>query len=157
MEVSQNGSKPNMNDLKSCCSGISKLRNYIAHFQYEEFEKNKKKCLRTLKYFEITMHCTMGSIHKLPNLPHKPSIKGILETLHSHNQQIFKNDRLLCDLFDDLAVLNGHSYNKLPAYWSILRQKYQIEKSIDEIDEKQEEKSLQMRIFTKNESYEKNN
>jgi len=43
--------------------------------------------------------------------------------LFNEESNIPQKDRLLCDIYDDLAFINGCPYNELPAYWSILKEK----------------------------------
>lgn len=118
--------KVNFNDIKQYGSALIKLRNEIMHFQIEHYKSFKMEALKALAYWEQILLCENCYIHdiKISN----PSINNILFAMKEHCSE-FNNlsDRYLCDTFDDIALLNGVSVEKLPKYWSIGRQIYAIQ------------------------------
>lgn len=118
--------KVNFNDIKQYGSILIKLRNEIMHFQLERYKSSKIENLKALAFWEQILLCDNCYIHdiKISN----PSINNILFAMKEHCSD-FNNlsDRYLCDTFDDIALLNGVSVEKLPKYWSIGRQIYAIQ------------------------------
>lgn len=117
------------NALRSKIQNLIALRNCIAHFNYLKYLNNKTKYIDALNFFEIQMDCNNRTLKYIPKLQATPTIKNILEAIFKLDKDVFKDDRLLCNSFDDIAVCNGWHINKLPSYWTIVKQKYQIEKS----------------------------
>lgn len=125
--------------LKDSKNIIRDLRNDVAHFNFERYENNKQEYFKALILFEIHLGCNLAALHELPEFNKELSIKDILLKIREIREDLFvpipeeqeyhyNKDRILIDLFDDFAVLNGWDYNKLPSPWSILRQKYEIAK-----------------------------
>jgi hypothetical protein len=118
--------KPNHNDVKKSLACLSSLRNCVMHFNFKQFSKNRKNYINAIIFFENHLNCFMRKINYIDGFDN-PTVKGILEVLYLHYPDIFEeNDRLLCDVFDDIAILNGRQADELPQYWSILRQKYEL-------------------------------
>lgn len=125
-----------LNLLKRRKGEIIKLRNCIAHYDIPKYEKYHLKFTRALMFFEIHLGCSIHKIHSLKKFDKKPSTSDILIALYTIEPRLFDKgrsqefpydkDRLLLDLFDDLAVINGWDYNKLPSPWTILRRKYAL-------------------------------
>lgn len=111
---------------------LKELRNCVAHFNHKKYMLEKTKFLTSLIYFEqiIGSDKTIwnDSIIKQIKSSKKLSIKSILKIILEQDKKYFKNDKLLLSLFDDIAILNGYTYQTLPQRWSIIRQKYEIEK-----------------------------
>ena len=128
-----------LNVLKIRKGQIIKLRNCIAHYDISKYEKNHPKFTRALIFFEVHLGCSIHKIHSLKKFDKKPSTSDILIALYTIEPRLFDKgksddfpydrDRLLLDLFDDLAVINGWDYNSLPSPWTILRQKYALMKN----------------------------
>jgi len=121
---------PDFNNIKKYSKYLINLRNYIAHFNYQDYINDRQNYLDALKYFEIHLGCSINKLHAV-NLEPNQSIKSILEALKATMPELFDKennvkDRLLCDYYDDLAFINGCPYNELPPYWSIIRQKYAL-------------------------------
>jgi len=124
--------------LKTSRFDIRDLRNDIAHYNFERYEQNKPKYLKTLMLFEIHLGSAIAILHEIPEFDKKPCIKDILLKIKELRPELFEpqedqeyhynKDRILIDLFDDLAVINNWQYNELPSPWSILRQKYDMKK-----------------------------
>lgn len=118
--------KVNFNDVKQYGSALVKLRNVIMHFQIDNYKLFKIENLKALAYWEQILLCENCYIHNITIS--NPSIKNILLAMKEHCID-FDNlsDRYLCDTFDDIALLNGVAVEKLPKYWSIGRQIYEIQ------------------------------
>lgn len=121
---------PNFDELKKYAAGLCHLRNAIMHFNFSDFEKNRKHYICTLNYWEQKIHCRNTFIHNLPSI--QPTVKNILNIIKIHYPEIFSGyDRDLCDMYDDIAIINGLPIDDLPQYWSILRQKYILKSAKD--------------------------
>lgn len=115
------------NDLKSQAAHLSKLRNAIMHFDINNYKNNKKSFLLSLGYWEKLLNCSKCFIHNLPAV--KPQISKILNLLAQYNTDFFTlNDRIVCDIYDDVAFLNGQEIKDLPQYWSIVRTYYDLKR-----------------------------
>lgn len=118
----------NFNDLKKFASGLTALRNCIMHFNFFQYNANKILFIKSLSFWETLLLCRNSFMHKLK--PIKPTLKNILLILRDKYPDIFNNnDRVLCDIFDDIAILNGMSVENLPQYWSIGRCRYNLRKN----------------------------
>ena len=98
----------------------------------KKYEKYNLKFIRALVFFEVHLGCSIHKLHFLEKFNKKPSTSDILIALYTIEPQLFykgNNDRLLLDLFDDIAVINGWNYNNLPSPWTIFRQKYALMKN----------------------------
>ena len=113
------------------------FRNAIAHYNYKDFKKHRKKYVNSLLYFEHIIGCSGGEFIDFNSLPKndgkKPKVKEILQIIFNQNQAIFKNDKILIEIFDQIAILYGYTYESLPQRWTIIRQKYEIEKSLKKL------------------------
>jgi len=129
------------NYLKYCKGFLCLLRNNIAHYNYKDYEKKRKKYIKALVYFETHIGCSLKKLHELPKLSHKPSVNEILKAIYQIEPALFakkdspeltkvNKDRYLCDLYDDLAIINGWNYNELPSHWTILRSKYSFKRKL---------------------------
>lgn len=125
----------NFNHTKENKGKLCDLRNNIAHYNFKDYEKKRKEYTRALVYFEIHIGCSYKKLHELPKLNYKPSINEILKAVYQLEPSLFNKDessnntqanqdRRLCELCDDLAIINGWNYNELKSHWSILRNKY---------------------------------
>lgn len=117
------------NDLKRAAALLTKLRNNIMHFNLSSYKANKRNYLWALGFWEKQLNCSICFIHSLPQT--EPKIIHILKLLISCNQDILTmSDRIVCDIFDDVAFLNGLEVKKLPEYWSIVRCFYELKRKI---------------------------
>jgi len=111
---------------------LKNFRNAIAHYNFKDFRKNRKIYIDAFIYFENIIGCRGFDLINYDSLPKnynkKPDIKEILNLIYSQNTNIFKDDRVLIEIFDQIAFLYGYTYDSLPRRWTIIRQKYQIEK-----------------------------
>lgn len=120
--------KAPLNELKHYSALLKKLRNTIMHFDIKTYKQNKLNFLEALGYWEIQLSCSKCFIHSLPKVT--PKITKILELLATYNSDFFNlSDRLICDMFDEVAFLNGKAIKELPEYWSILRVLYQLKRT----------------------------
>lgn len=116
---------PYFSTVQQNASNLKKLRNAIMHFNYDNYYKNKKEYLSSLSFWERLLDCSLSFVHELPNI--KPTTTNILKLIKENYPDTYtENDRLVVDVFDDIAFINGVSINKLPKYWTIGRQWYKI-------------------------------
>ncbi len=122
--------------FKSHIKPIKKFRNAVAHYNYREYRKFRRKFVDSLIYFERLIGCSKFNIIDYDSLPKeyakKPGTKKILSILYNQNKEIFKNDKVLIEIFDQIAILYGYTYDSLPQRWTIIRQKFQLEKEVKE-------------------------
>ncbi len=128
-----------LNLVKRRKGELIKLRNCIAHYNISIYSKQHHKYTRALMFFEVHLGCSIHKLHSLQKFNKKPSTKDILIALFTIEPELFEKgkndnlpydrDRLLLDMFDDIAVINGWSYTNLPSPWTILRLKYELMKS----------------------------
>ncbi len=143
-----NENVPEFNLLKKYVANLAKLRNLIMHFNFLDFQKEKLLYIETLRFWETLLNEDNAFIHKLPEV--KPTIKNILKAIQKTAPEIYSGyDRTLCDVFDDIAIMNNLEINSLPQYWSILRQRYLLSKPIG--DYNGNNNFVQMPLFSKDE------
>ena len=80
----------------------------------------------------------MGKYDSIPNdLGYKPVISKIIEKIYELAPELFQKDvphsvfpynkdRMIVDMYEDIAVLNGYEYGELKSQWDIIRQKYRF-------------------------------
>ena len=118
------------NDLKKYSSALKKLRNAIMHFDILTYKQNKTNYIIALGYWEKLLNCTYSFIHSLP--PVEPKISPILKLLSQYEPDFFQtSDRIVCDLFDEVAFLNGRQVKDFPEYWSIVRTFYDLRRKLN--------------------------
>lgn len=116
-----------INIIKGHCANMISLRNCIMHFKFNQYYDNKIKYLKSLSFWERLLDCSLSFVHELPNI--KPTTTNILKLIKDNYPDTYtENDRLVADVFDDIAFINGVSISKLPKYWTIGRQWYKIKK-----------------------------
>ena len=122
--------KTNKEEFKNISKSLKDFRNCICHFDTRQFAQDKKKFTNALLYFEKLLDCrykyTNGAIEAIE---HKLSVKSILELIYQNNPEYFDNDRVLVNVFDDIALLAGYRTDNLPQYKSIIRSKFKIEEN----------------------------
>lgn len=120
----------NFNDLKKYSAALKKLRNAIMHFDIITYKKNKSNYIIALGYWEKLLNCTYSFIHILP--PVEPKISPILKLLSQYEPNFFQiSDRIICDLYDEVAFLNGRQVKDFPEYWSIVRTFYDLRRKFN--------------------------
>lgn len=118
------------NIINNHAANLNKLRNLIMHFNYNEYCQNKEKLTKSLIFWECLLYCPNSFMYNLPKI--KPSTKNILTQLSQNCPNFFEmDDRIICDMFDDLAILNGKPINELPHLWTIGRQIYSLKKEFN--------------------------
>jgi hypothetical protein len=82
----------------------------------------------------------MGKYNSIPNdLGEKPNLTIIIEKIYQLAPELFKKDvphsafpynkdRMIVDMYEDIAVLNGWKYNELKSQWDVIRRKYDFNK-----------------------------
>lgn len=120
--------KPDKNIARKYKDILYNLRNNIMHFNLNDYIKNKKEYLEALSYWERLFFCSNAKLQELP--PVKPSIMPILKMLEKEYPEIMQmDDRVICDVVDDILFINGIPFEKYPKYWSIVRQIYEFKKN----------------------------
>lgn len=121
----------NKNDFRRIAKCLKDFRNCICHYDIKQFSIEKSNFVKALIYFEKIVNCkyrfTLGS---LETLEHKLSISSILKYIYDTHPEYFKDDRILVNVFDDIARLLDFRTDNLPQYKSIIRQKFKIEENL---------------------------
>lgn len=118
------------NDLKKYSAALKKLRNAIMHFDIITYKQNRMNYIIALGYWEKLLNCTYSFIHMLP--PVEPKISAVLKLLSQYDPNFFQlSDRIVCDLFDEVAFLNGKQVKDFPEYWSIVRRFYDLRRKVN--------------------------
>lgn len=115
----------NQSELEWNVARLIELRNAVMHFDYELYTNNKTEWLNCLKFWECLLDCPNCFMYKIP----KKCIatKKILRFLTQNVPNFFYlNDRIICDMVDELAFLNGKNIENLPPLWSIGRGIYDL-------------------------------
>lgn len=121
---------------------LRKLRNTIAHYNFDKYAQNKENYWDALLLFENHIGHNIRGIERLPVLGFKPPIVRILQSiadfrpdlfdlnLNEENQMIhhYNKQRLLLDLFDEIAIYNGYDSTELHSPWSIFREVFRFKK-----------------------------
>lgn len=119
----------NSTDFQQKCKVLKDFRNCIAHGNIKKFLLERKKFINGLVYFEKVLKCNVviscGLIDKI-NKSQKLSCRDILSFIYTENKEIFKDDKLLILLFDDIALINGYTFQGLPQRKSIIREHFKI-------------------------------
>ncbi len=69
---------------------------------------------------------TVSSLYQI-NPNHKLSTAEILKIIYGIDAGFFDDDKILISIFDEIAMLNGYSFESLPQRWTIIRQKYKLQ------------------------------
>lgn len=116
--------------FKGFSKALKDFRNCICHFDTKQFFIEKKKFTTALLFFEKLLNCryryTKGAIE---SIEHRLSIHSILQLIFNNNPEYFNDDRILVNVFDDLAVIAGFRIDNPPQYKSIIRAKFKIEEN----------------------------
>lgn len=119
--------KVDHNYIKKYAVQLRNLRNTVMHFDINNYLNNKKLYLEALNFWENLLFCTNSFIHELPQV--KPKTMTILKLIAKECPEILEmDDRIICDVFDDIAFINGLPISELPPYWSIGRGIYEIKR-----------------------------
>lgn len=128
----------NFKQLKENRMLLINLRNYVAHFNFKEYETSKNEYLQALILYEICLGCSLGKYENIPNqLGYKPNMTDIITKIFELCPELFKKDiphsnfpynkdRIIVDMYEDIAVLNGWEYRELKSQWDVIRQKFRF-------------------------------
>lgn len=118
---------PDFNILKQQVSSLNTLRNAIMHFDIKTYTENKVIWLDTLTYWEKLLDTpNMQPIHAISPIK-KLNVEMILRLLTEKYPELYSfSDRLVCDMFDDAALINNWDIRALPEYWTIIRRMYDL-------------------------------
>lgn len=112
---------------------LKDFRNCIAHGNDKKYYLERARMIKGLVFFEKILQCsavfTFDILDKISNV-RKLSVHEILSIIYNIDKSYFKDDRMLIILFDDIALINGYIFKSLPQRWTIIRQKFDIEKRI---------------------------
>ena len=127
----ENDIKTNKNEFRLIAKHFKEFRNCICHFDTKQFSIDNKTFVKSLIFFEKLVNCkyrfSLGSVEAIA---HKTNITSILKYIYSTHPEYFKDDRILVNVFDDIARLLDFRKDNLPQYKSIIRQKFEIEKML---------------------------
>lgn len=119
---------PNQNLVEKHSSNLNNLRNSIMHFNFTKYSNNKIDYLNSLGFWERLLYCPNYFLHTLPKI--EPKVSTILKLLSEACADFYEmDDRLICDMFDDLAFINGKKVNELPQLWTIGRELYRLKRN----------------------------
>lgn len=114
---------------------LKDFRNCIAHGNDKKYYIERQKFIKGLVFFEKILKCnpilSCDVINKI-TIHKKLSVNEILAIIYDIDKSYFKDDKLLILLFDEIALMNGYIFKSLPQRWSIIRQKFDMEKKIKE-------------------------
>ena len=116
-----------LNTIKKHISSLNSLRNTIMHFDIFTYYAKKAEWLPALSFWEILLESpNMSPIHSISPVE-KLNIETVLSLLAEHYPDLYQlSDRLVCEMFDDAALINGGDIRTLPQYWSIIRVLYEL-------------------------------
>ena len=119
----------NTTDFQQKCKILKDFRNCIAHCNTKKFQLDRTKFIKGLVYFEKILNCNVllscDLLSKI-NKSKKMSASEILSFIYSIDKSYFKDDKLLILLFDDIALINGYTFEGLPQRKSIIREHFKI-------------------------------
>ena len=119
----------NTTDFQQKCKILKDIRNCIAHCNTKKYQLDRNKFIKGLVYFEKILNCNVilscDLIDKI-NKSRKLSVSEILTFIYNIDKKYFKDDKLLIRLFDDIALINGYTFEGLPQRKSIIREYFRI-------------------------------
>lgn len=119
----------NTTNFQQKCKILKDFRNCIAHCNTKKYQLDRNKFIKGLVYFEKILNCNVilscDLIDKI-NKSRKLSVSEILIYIYNVDKKYFKDDKLLIQLFDDIALINGYTFEGLPQRKSIIREYFRI-------------------------------
>ena len=113
---------------------LKDFRNCIAHGNEKKYYLERTRMIKGLVFFEKILQCgtvfTSDILDKISNF-RKLSVSEILSIIYDIDKTYFKDDKILIILFDDIALINGYTFKSLPQRWSIIREKFDMQKQIN--------------------------
>lgn len=86
----------NFKELRKARIPLVKLRNYIAHFNFNEYSSDKAMYLHCLMLYELSLGCSLGQFAYLPNnLGYKPNMNTIISTIYDLCPDLLKKMYLI--------------------------------------------------------------
>ncbi len=118
-----------LNTIKQHISSLNSLRNAIMHFDIFTYTNKKGMWLPALSFWEVLLESpNMHPIHCISPIKNL-NIQTVLSLLADHYPDLYQlSDRLVCEMFDDAALINGGDIRTLPQYWSIIRVLYELKR-----------------------------
>ncbi len=125
----------NNSDFQQKQKALKDFRNSIAHGNIKKYNLERNRMIKGLVFFEKILQCStffsFDILNKISN-SRKLSVNEILSIIYDINNLYFKDDKILIMIFDDIALINGYTFKSLPQRWTIIRQKFELEKQIKE-------------------------
>lgn len=125
----------NNSDFQQKQKALKDFRNSIAHGNIKKYLLERNRMIKGLVFFEKILQCsaffTFDILNQISNSK-KLSVTEILSIIYDINNYYFKDDKILIMVFDDIALINGYTFKSLPQRWTIIRQKFELEKRIKE-------------------------
>lgn len=116
------------NKFRKAAKLFKEFRNCVCHYDTKQFSIDKSKFIQSLIYFEKTVNFKYRfSLKSVEVLSHKLSVTSILKYIYDTHPEYFNDDRVLVDVFDDIARVLDFRVDNLPQYKTIIRQKFKIE------------------------------
>ena len=119
----------NTTDFQQKCKLLKDFRNCIAHCNVKKYQLDRSKFIKGLVYFEKILNCNVilscDLLDKV-NKSRKLSASEILAFIYNIDKKYFQDDKLLILLFDDIALINGYTFEGLPQRKSIIREHFKI-------------------------------
>lgn len=110
-------------------------------------------------YCYLKSICSLGKYDSIPNdLGYKPPMPKIVEKVYElapelfyknvpHSAFPYNKDRMLVDMYEDIAVLNGYEYGELKSQWDVIREKYRFNSKKTKEGVENLESDTQMTLF----------
>jgi hypothetical protein len=119
----------NSTNFQQKCKILKDFRNCIAHCNIKKYTLERAKFIKGLLYFEKLLKCNVmiscDLIEKINN-SRKLSVNEILTYIYMKDKNYFKDDKILMLLFDDIALINGYTFQGLPQRKSIIRESFKL-------------------------------
>jgi hypothetical protein len=124
--------KTSSNEFRKRAQLLKEFRNCVCHFNQKQLKLDKSKFMNELLYFEKLLNCRYKFTHgSIDSISHKLSIASILQLIYDNNPDFFNDDRILVNVYDDIAALADFRADNLPSYASIIRAKFKLEEKIN--------------------------
>lgn len=120
--------KTSSNEFRKRAQLLKEFRNCVCHFNQKQLKLDKSKFIDELLFFEKLLNCRYKFTHgSIDSISHKLSITSILQFIYDNQPEFFNDDRILVNIYDDIAALADFRTDNLPSYASIIRAKFKLE------------------------------
>lgn len=120
--------KTSSNEFRKRAKLLKEFRNCVCHFNQKHLKLDKSIFMNELLYFEKLLGCRYKFTHgSIDSISHKLNITSILQLIYDNTPEFFDDDRILVNVYDDVAALADFRTDNLPSYASIIRAKFKIE------------------------------